>query len=73
MACTVRSVRPTTRADIPDAGLGVAGDLHQHVPVAGQQCPDTAALVRVAHALRAYNSRVGTREIDHVKFFSRLY
>ena len=31
------------RADVPDAGLGVAGDLHQDVPVAGQQRPDTAA------------------------------
>ena len=33
----------------PDAGLGVAGDRHQHVPVAGQQRPGAAALAGVAH------------------------
>ena len=40
------------RADVPDAGFGVAGDFHQDVPVAGQQRPGTAAAwVRVAHVL----------------------
>ena len=38
------------RADVPDAGLGVAGDFHQDMPVACEQRPGPAALVRVAHA-----------------------
>ena len=37
--------------DVPDPGIGVAGDLHEHVPVPGQQRPGTRALVRLAHAL----------------------
>jgi len=28
-------------ADVPDPGLGVASDLHQDVPVAGQEGPGT--------------------------------
>jgi hypothetical protein len=31
-------------ADIPDAGFGVASDLDQHVPVAGQEGPGTSGL-----------------------------
>ena len=37
-------------ADVPDPGLGVAGDLHEHAPVPGQERPAAAALVWVAHA-----------------------
>src|SRR5580704_17871323 len=33
-------------ADVADPGSGIAGDLHQHVPVPGQQRPTAAALVR---------------------------
>jgi hypothetical protein len=40
---------PDDRADVPDPGLGVAGDLHQHVPVPGQEGPATAALATVTH------------------------
>src|SRR5690348_7335907 len=36
-------------ADVADPGGGVAGDLHQHVPVPGQQCPAAAALVSNTH------------------------
>jgi hypothetical protein len=36
--------------DVPDAGLGVAGDLHQDVAVPGQERPAAAGTVRVAHA-----------------------
>ena len=37
-------------AYVPDPGLGVAGDLHEHVAVPGQERPAAAALVRVTHA-----------------------
>jgi hypothetical protein len=50
-------------ADVPDPGAGVAGDLHQHMPMPGQQCPAATTLVRVAHASRLYNSREKKREV----------
>jgi hypothetical protein len=31
-------------ADVPDAGFGVASDLHQDVPVAGQEGPGSLGL-----------------------------
>jgi hypothetical protein len=40
---------PDDGADVADPRVGVAGDLHQHVPVAGQQRPAAAGLVRIAH------------------------
>ena len=50
MAWTVRSVSPDGGADVADPGLGVPGDLHEHVPVPGQQRPAAAPLVRIDHA-----------------------
>jgi methylenetetrahydrofolate dehydrogenase (NADP+) / methenyltetrahydrofolate cyclohydrolase len=38
-------------ADVPDPGLGVAGDLNQHVTVPGQQGPAAAAAVRITHTV----------------------
>jgi hypothetical protein len=37
------------RANVPDAGFRVAGDLDQHVPVPGQQGPAAAAPDGFAH------------------------
>lgn len=37
-------------ADVPDPGSRVAGDLHEDVSVPGQERPDAAAIVRIAHA-----------------------
>ena len=37
------------RADVADPGFWVAGDLHQHVTVPGEQCPAAVALVLLAH------------------------
>ena len=42
---------PDRRADVPDPGLGVAGDLHEHVPVPGQEGPAAAALARITHTI----------------------
>ena len=51
-------------ADVPDPGLGVTGDLHEHVPVPGQQRPAATALVRVVlMPADCTNSREKTREI----------
>src|SRR5258708_14211352 len=36
-------------ADVADPGSGVAGDLHEHVPVPGQQRPAAVALARITH------------------------
>jgi hypothetical protein len=53
-------------ADVADPGSRVAGDLHQHVPVPGQQCPAAAGCVRIAHSheynLAQGDSREKTRE-----------
>jgi hypothetical protein len=38
-------------AEVPDPGSGVAGDLHQDVPVPGQQRPVAAPVVRNTHIL----------------------
>jgi len=46
--------------DIADAGFGVAGDLHQYVPVTGQQRP--AALVGKTHTPDYILARLYTRE-----------
>ena len=51
------------RAYVPDPGVGVAADLHEHVPVPGQQRPAAAALVTVTHSSRLYNSRENPRVI----------
>jgi len=39
--------------DIPDPGLGVACDLHEHVPVPGQQRPAAATPLRSTHTFRS--------------------
>src|SRR5215471_10728458 len=38
-------------ADVADPGVGVAGDLHQHMPVPGQQRPRATALTWSTHVL----------------------
>ena len=82
MAWAVRSVMPGGGADVADPGLGVAGDLHQHVPVPGQQRPAAAALVRKTHTPLSYilarnHARTFTREYSReritAKFFSCFY
>ena len=35
--------------DVPDPGLGVASDLDEDVPVAGQEGPAATALARITH------------------------
>jgi hypothetical protein len=40
---------PDDGADIPDPGLGIAGDFHEHVPVPGQQGPAAADRARISH------------------------
>ena len=42
---------PDHRADVPDPGLGVAGDLHEHMPMPGQEGPAAAALARITHTV----------------------
>jgi hypothetical protein len=39
--------QPDRGGDVADPGFGVSSDLHQDVPVAGQQGPGAAALARV--------------------------
>jgi proteasome lid subunit RPN8/RPN11 len=46
------------RADVADAGLRVAGDLHQHVPMSGQQCPPAGAFAAIFHTMT-----IATRDI----------
>jgi EmrB/QacA subfamily drug resistance transporter len=57
-------------AEVPDAGVGVAGDLDEHVAVPGQERPPAAALVRVAHGTRSYNPWGIPREIKYMMIFS---
>jgi len=42
-------------AEVSEPGFGIAGDLHQDMPVPGQQRPAAAALVTVTHTARLYS------------------
>jgi hypothetical protein len=58
-------------ADVPDPGLGVAGDLDEYVPVAGQQCPGSAAVLRITHATD-HITRETTITGEVTRFFSHV-
>jgi hypothetical protein len=52
--------------DVPDPGGGVARDLHEHVPVRGQQRPPAAVFLAIVH-----NLNIISRASDHEKIFGR--
>ena len=63
-------------ADVADTGFGVAGDLHEHAPVPGQQRPGAAPLIRM-HApdlnLASALSRLKTRVIFFMFILTGLH
>jgi hypothetical protein len=49
-------------AEVPDPGVGVAGDLHEHMAVPGQERPAAAAITGIAHPSDCISREmIGTR------------
>src|SRR5215831_935166 len=59
-------------ADVAHPRLRVAGDLHQHMPMPGQQRPAAAAFVRRTHPSDRNLARRSSREKTHEVIFAYL-